>query len=43
MKKVVGWVIAITIVLAIGFFVEKTKKENREHNERIIIQEGIKQ
>ncbi len=42
MKKALGWIILIVIVIVIGYFVQKTKQENREYNEQIMIQEGIK-
>lgn len=40
MRKVIGWVIVIAIVIVTGYIVIKTKEENREYNKNLMINEG---
>ena len=41
MKKVIGWIIVIAIVVAVGYITIKMKNENREYNKQQMQELGI--
>jgi hypothetical protein len=41
MKKVIGWIIVIAIVVAVGYITNKIKTENREYNNQQMQELGI--